>query len=578
MKRTALILISFLLFSNFLDAQNNSNKFNLIKKLQSDLIAKGRINDLNKEAKKIINQGLHKLNNKNTDDVLYKPISVLVNGNERYTYTYDVQGKIQSRLCENNETGDWTNVERITYTYNSQGDLLTNLYENWNGYWELKNRTAYIYDLQGNLLEENSQYYDFGFWVTKFQKAYTYDISGNKLSYLAKYWSDYFHSWITSESFVYTYDELGNLLTEENKIQCTLTSYTYNAMGQILTITEANLQNEVWIQKNQYTYTYNSMGQIVLIILANWQNGVWVQNDQTIYAFDDNGNLLTETTGTHYKKCTYDEQGNLLTKLNAYWNNAWLSYLNENLTTYTYDTQGNRLTEIREVWDVNTNTLINNFATCITYTYDQQGNMLTKIKGIWNEAWLSFLTNEQTTYTYDLYGNMLSELFEISYDFTNIAQKIFTTYTYDDYGNGASAESATWNHGVWTQGGKEIPLFYNNKKDSIFFPASSISAQYTTFTGVAKEPANVNSFILYQNYPNPFNPSTTISFTLPKKEFVKLIIYDILGKEIITLINEELPSGSHQIVWNPKKLSSGIYFYRLQSGKYSETRKMNLLK
>ena len=87
-----------------------------------------------------------------------------------------------------------------------------------------------------------------------------------------------------------------------------------------------------------------------------------------------------------------------------------------------------------------------------------------------------------------------------------------------------------------------------------------------------------NTFTLNQNYPNPFNPSTTISFSLPTKEFVTLKIYDALGKEVITLVNEELNAGSYKNDWNAGNLSSGVYFYRLQAGIYNETKKLLLLK
>ena len=87
-----------------------------------------------------------------------------------------------------------------------------------------------------------------------------------------------------------------------------------------------------------------------------------------------------------------------------------------------------------------------------------------------------------------------------------------------------------------------------------------------------------NGYSLEQNYPNPFNPSTTILFNLPQNEFVTLKIYDILGKEIATLINQELNAGSYKNLWNPSNLASGIYFYSLQAGKFNQTRKMIFLK
>ncbi len=87
-----------------------------------------------------------------------------------------------------------------------------------------------------------------------------------------------------------------------------------------------------------------------------------------------------------------------------------------------------------------------------------------------------------------------------------------------------------------------------------------------------------NKHFLNQNYPNPFNPNTTISFSLPKNEFVSLKIFDILGREVTILINEELSSGIHSKQWNANNLSSGIYFYTLKAGNYSATKKMILIK
>lgn len=85
-------------------------------------------------------------------------------------------------------------------------------------------------------------------------------------------------------------------------------------------------------------------------------------------------------------------------------------------------------------------------------------------------------------------------------------------------------------------------------------------------------------YILSQNYPNPFNPATNINFSLPKAEFVTLKIYDILGKEVTTLINEELNAGNHTKTWNASNLSSGVYFYQLKTGSFCQTKKMILVK
>jgi photosystem II stability/assembly factor-like uncharacterized protein len=86
------------------------------------------------------------------------------------------------------------------------------------------------------------------------------------------------------------------------------------------------------------------------------------------------------------------------------------------------------------------------------------------------------------------------------------------------------------------------------------------------------------TFSLSQNYPNPFNPSTTIKFSISQAGLVTLKVYDILGRQVATLVNEEKPAGSYEVEFNPARLSSGIYFYSIRSGNFSETKKMIFMK
>jgi hypothetical protein len=86
------------------------------------------------------------------------------------------------------------------------------------------------------------------------------------------------------------------------------------------------------------------------------------------------------------------------------------------------------------------------------------------------------------------------------------------------------------------------------------------------------------NYRLGQNYPNPFNPSTTISFTLPQKELVSIAVTDVLGNEVTRLVNEEKTAGAHTVSFNAAALPSGIYFYTIRAGKYSDTRKMILMR
>ena len=87
-----------------------------------------------------------------------------------------------------------------------------------------------------------------------------------------------------------------------------------------------------------------------------------------------------------------------------------------------------------------------------------------------------------------------------------------------------------------------------------------------------------DGFYLFQNYPNPFNPSTIINYDIPQQSNVTLKIYNIVGEEIVTLVNEEQIAGRYQVRWDASQLASGIYFYKLQAGDFTESKKMLLLK
>jgi len=95
---------------------------------------------------------------------------------------------------------------------------------------------------------------------------------------------------------------------------------------------------------------------------------------------------------------------------------------------------------------------------------------------------------------------------------------------------------------------------------------------------VSAEKKYIYSYTVSQNYPNPYNPSTTISYEIPERNIVTIKIYDVLGNEIVTLLNEEKPAGSYEVEFTATNLASGVYFYSLASGNFFSTKKMILLK
>ncbi len=98
-------------------------------------------------------------------------------------------------------------------------------------------------------------------------------------------------------------------------------------------------------------------------------------------------------------------------------------------------------------------------------------------------------------------------------------------------------------------------------------------------TSVTPPSGNIpKSFLLSQNYPNPFNPSTVINYQLPTNGQVALRIFDVLGREVRTLVNERQTAGSHSVIFDGTNLPSGVYFYQLRAGDYAATKKLLLLK
>jgi len=119
--------------------------------------------------------------------------------------------------------------------------------------------------------------------------------------------------------------------------------------------------------------------------------------------------------------------------------------------------------------------------------------------------------------------------------------------------------------------------FYSYRLKQVDF-----NGQYEYSEIIEVEVLSPNKFSLEQNYPNPFNPSTVIKYTISNKQFVTLKVYDVLGNEVATLVNEQLPAGEYEVEFKPessiKNPASGVYFYKLIAGTFSETKKMILAK
>ena len=132
--------------------------------------------------------------------------------------------------------------------------------------------------------------------------------------------------------------------------------------------------------------------------------------------------------------------------------------------------------------------------------------------------------------------------------------------------------------------GSGSSYFDNSYKLKGFVLNGIVYGDTTTILGIKSISNEIPSqFLLYQNYPNPFNPTTKIKFALPsgvngQSSIVNLKIFDILGKEVAILVNEQLQAGTYEADWDASNEPSGVYYYKLTAGDYNETRKMVLVK
>jgi hypothetical protein len=108
--------------------------------------------------------------------------------------------------------------------------------------------------------------------------------------------------------------------------------------------------------------------------------------------------------------------------------------------------------------------------------------------------------------------------------------------------------------------------------------ATSLTITVSPLNGITKTGETANSYKLEQNYPNPFNPVTKINYSIPKSSNVNINVFDILGQKVASLVNEKQESGSYSIDFDASKLSSGVYYYKIETGEFTSIKKMTLVK
>ncbi|MFH2049197.1 MAG: T9SS type A sorting domain-containing protein [bacterium] len=162
-------------------------------------------------------------------------------------------------------------------------------------------------------------------------------------------------------------------------------------------------------------------------------------------------------------------------------------------------------------------------------------------------------------------------------------RRLWTTYYFSiSSWGGLATDGITFDTMTFSSGSEYLLVDINDNQILPVWTGEVIFGNPTDVTPI-ETPILPESFQLSQNYPNPFNPETNISFDIPFKSVVSIKIYNILGEEITTLVENKLSAGKYSVIWDGtafdgRKVSSGIYLYRINAGNFTETRKMILLK
>jgi len=393
-----------------------------------------------------------------------------------------------------------------------------------------------------------------------------------------------------------------------------LTVYKYNTAGKRISFLSSVWNGEKWENFSRQNFSYDSNGNNILTISEKWKNNKWEKERRITRTYDVNNNITSEVYETGYRNTwekrtkhtyQYDSDLNLTLKLITIWKNEhWentskylFTYVNNNLTkktlmiwknsewendqkySYLYaNSQGTTIlsSDFHYKWDGSNWKIIKR----TKYTHNSNLQTTSALLATWNGSeWTDSL---RITYTYNSNGKITRNLSEL-WNGTKWVNSSKINSDYDSYGNTTAIYSNCWENNMWVPCERQLELTDSFGRKYKFLE-QKIYAYYSLITDISEKNFQKNNYyFLSQNFPNPFNPSTKIRYSIPnikdRSSFsVQLKIYNLLGEEITTLVNEQQSPGNYQVIFNAEGLPSGTYFYQLRAGNFIETKKLLLLK
>ncbi|MDT3695236.1 MAG: T9SS type A sorting domain-containing protein [Ignavibacterium sp.] len=402
-----------------------------------------------------------------------------------------------------------------------------------NSAWLNTSRYTYYYDSVNFNYLTTIEAWDNNQWVNETQYWTVVDENGNIIEEIYKAWVD--NDWVNSERFLYEYDGNGNTITE--------LSQSWNSSN--------------WVNSNRTVYTHIN-DHLTEKLYQQWDNTNWLNVDRYQYTFVNNN--LTEELFQQYIsgwnnveliQNSYDSQNNIIETLYNRWEND--NWFLESKFTNQYSNGNLTVVILQEGWidTIWTNIVLQ------TINYNSNHLLIEYVAQYWHSinGWI----NQQRwvrTYTPD---NKFLEWVTQFWQNNNWENSSRLISTYDANGNETVFAWEMWENSAWQN---HIQILYN----------------YTVVSDIEENLGNEFNYSLAQNYPNPFNPSTRIQYSTSSMQHVSLKVYDLLGREVATLLDEYKSAGFYELEFDASKLSSGVYFYKLKAGDYFQTKKMIYLK
>lgn len=346
--------------------------------------------------------------------------------------------------------------------------------------------------------------------------------------------------------------------------------YTYNERGDIDSIAYYYWYNNKLVDQPGYKsrYVYGTDGKI--LSQADTREGEIFRTYE--YSYDSFGNL-TQTKWTsiytaptiYYDVWEYDSLDRLILK-KSYDDSKYPSW---DQYVYKYNPDGTIDCTIQNVsTSSNSGTKISN-SDNFNLQFDKNGKLINETLSYYDNldsTWIKYL---EFPAVYDSKGRII--------EFGNYKEILFH---YNSIGNLDSLLFKRAGNEGYFANRASLMDSYGNKIALGGYSFGLYNFYYSKLTtGINEKNNNIDiNFSLSQNYPNPFNPTTLIKYNIPRLSKVTLSIYDLLGREVERLVDEEKPPGQYEVKFNANGLSSGIYFYRMQAGSFFDTKKLILLK